>query len=194
MQGFKWFLINEEKAYLGRRIGELLSGTQELEADLDGMGARQIAREAEEIVIHIRKILHGRWQPNAMPHLKELQKIGVAIKKAIEEKGDLKQLIASASQMLAEISGKLGVKVSNIAMPDSAGAGTDGENASMELTPQTPDDQTPGGQATDGQIPQNPMSGGQVPGGQAPDGQMTGDPMLQPSAAAPLPQLPPGSI
>lgn len=147
MQGFKWFLINEEKAYLGHRISDVLTAVHDLEEDLPGMGSRQVSRIGEEIVNQIRKILHGQWSPRQAPHLKELQKIGVALMKAIDEKGDLKSLIPSIADQLEDISGKMGMKANDIqASPEGDGeqGGQNGQDMPMQLTGTGPEAQQPG--------------------------------------------------
>lgn len=119
MQGFKWFLINEEKAYLGHRVGDILTAVQDLEQDLGGMGVRQIARIADDVVDQLRKILHDQWSPKNKKHLRDLQKVAVALKKAIEEKDDLKELIPQISQALQDVSAKLGVRTNDMKAPEA---------------------------------------------------------------------------
>jgi hypothetical protein len=118
MDKFKVFLLNEEKSYLGRKVAGVLTPMQELQDDMQNMGARHLIRTAEKLVNDIRKILHGHWEQQQQQHLKELQKIGVAIQKTIDEKGDLREIIPSATQSLQTLSGKLGVKVNNLQGPE----------------------------------------------------------------------------
>jgi len=117
MINFKEFLINEEKGYLGHKISDILTSTQELHDDIENIGSRHLARLAEEIVNQIRKIIHGDWSSKSGKSLKELQKIGVAIQKTIDDKGDLKQIIPSAIEALQSISGDMGRKVNNLNAP-----------------------------------------------------------------------------
>jgi hypothetical protein len=132
MEGFRQFLLNEEKAYLGHRVSGVLTAVHDLEEDIPGMGSRQITRVAEDIVNQIRKILHGQWSPKQAKHLKELQKVGVALIKAIDEKGDLKTMIPTVAQTLEDISGKLGIKTNDIQAPEEGSA--TGEEQPMQLT------------------------------------------------------------
>lgn len=118
MERFSNFLINEEKSYLGHRVGDVLVSLQDLQGDLENMGTRQLSRYAEEVVNQIRKILHSRWSPKYQNQLKELQKIGVAIQKTIDERGDLKQLLPAAVKSLESLSGRLGVKINNLKAPE----------------------------------------------------------------------------
>jgi hypothetical protein len=88
MERFKTYLLNEEKSHLGQRVGNVLTAVQELQNDIGGMGIRQTSRSCQEIVNQLRKILHGSWTAKQTPHLKDVQKIAVALMKTIDEKGD----------------------------------------------------------------------------------------------------------
>lgn len=150
MDNFKVFLLNEEKNYLGRKVASVLTPMQELQDDMQNMGARHLIRTAEKLVNDIRKILHGHWEQQQQKHLKELQKIGVAIQKTIDEKGDLREIIPSATQSLQTLSGKLGVKVNNLEGPEMQA----GEPVSQDDFEETGD-----GPAQPQQL-QQPQSGG----------------------------------
>jgi hypothetical protein len=175
---FKDFLLNEEKAYLGHRVSDVLTGVHDLEEDMPGMGVRHIMKVAEDIVSQIRKIIHGQWSPRHTKDLKDLQKIGVALMKAIDEKGDLKTLIPTISQSLETISGRLGIKTNDIQPPEESGGetGQNGQDMSMQLTANGPPPPNPG--QPPGQQPPTPMGLGAAP-------QLGGPPM------AGLPGLPP---
>ena len=134
MGKFEIFLFNEGQNYLGRRIANVLTPIQELQDDMQNMGSRHLIRNAENIVNEIRKILHGSWEHQHLPHLRELQKIAVAIQKTIEDKGDLKEIIPAATQALQTLSGKLGVKVNNLKAPEE-NAGEPVSDADFQETP-----------------------------------------------------------
>lgn len=142
MQRFRWFLLNEENAQFGHRVGGVLTAVQDLENDLGGMGMRQITRECEAVVNQLRKILHSDWSGKQVKHLKELQKIAVALMKAIEEKDDLKEIVPVVSQKLADISGKLGSKVNALQVPEEPAV--PGVQPSMQLTGNGPAPPNPG--------------------------------------------------
>lgn len=118
MEKFKGFLLNEEKNYLGRKVASVLTPMQELETDMENMGARHLIRAAEKLVNEIRKILHGHWEQEQQKYLKELQRVAVAIQRTIEEKGDLREIIPAATQAMQTLSGKLGVKINNLQAPE----------------------------------------------------------------------------
>lgn len=125
MEKFSYFLLNEEKSYLGHRVGDVLTSVQELEDDMENLGSRQLMRFAEEIVNQIRKIIHGNWKPRYNNNLKELQKIAVAIQRTVDDKGDLRSMLPAVTQSLQELSNKLGVKVNDVEAPEIEDQGED---------------------------------------------------------------------
>lgn len=162
---FKGFLLNEEKGHLGHKIKDVLTAAHDLQDDMEHMGARQIARLADAIVIRIRKILHSQWTPSQQKHLVQLQKVAVALKKAIEDKGDIKELIPAAAQELEMLSVKLGVKSSSgkddVLSQAAELGGEDTSQTDMELTSQQ---DNPIFQPPQGQQPlQDPQTMGQAP-------------------------------
>lgn len=114
---FKDFILNENKYYLGNQIGDVLTAVQELEQNSEGMGTRQVLANSERILNQIRGILHNNWSEKEKKHLKDIQKVGVAIAKTIEEKDDLVQLLPKISAELQKISKDLGTPVNTIGTP-----------------------------------------------------------------------------
>lgn len=166
MTGFKNFLLNEEKSYLGHRVGDVLTAAQELQQDMENLGSRHLNRLAERVVNQIRKILHSQWSSKSQKHLQSLQRIAVAIMKTIDEKGDLKEILPTAVQELQNLSGQLGVKVNNLEGPEEMG----GEEVSQADFQQTGDGPAPPQQQPPAPGMQDPMGGGGMPpmGGAAP--------------------------
>jgi hypothetical protein len=162
MDRFKVFLLNEERSFLGRKVGDVLTAMQDVQQDMPNLGQRHLTKIAENLVNQIRKILHGRWSPKYQKDLRELQKVAVAIMRTIEEKGDLKEILPTATQTVQTLSGKLGVKVNNLEAPEQL-PGQDATPQDFQMTGMGPAQQQ--GQAPGGQPPQDP-SGGQAPGGQ----------------------------
>lgn len=157
--GFKYFLLNEEKSYLSQRVNDILTALHDLEEDIENLGTRHITRMAESIVNQIRRVLHSNWSEKQHKSLKVLQKAGVAIMKAIEEKGDLKAILASATQEIEKLSGDLGNPVSDI------GDKLKGEPAVLEPPPE--ETETPETPEMPGQM-QMPGPPGQMPGNTMP--------------------------
>jgi hypothetical protein len=144
------YIINEEKSYLGNKIGDVLTSLQDVQSDIDNLGARHLSRLAESIVNQIRKILHSGWNPKYNKRLERLQNIAVAIQKTIEERGDLKEIIPAATAELERISGELGVKINNLKAPFQDQE--DIQDQDFQPT-QEPDMQEPAGQEPDMQEP-----------------------------------------
>jgi hypothetical protein len=117
---FKEFLLIEQRAYLGQKVGDILTATQELRDDSKNMGSRDLTRFSEKIVNQIRRILHSQWPREEKKHLIHLQKIGVALMKSIEDKEDMPNVISSAAGELEKLSGKLGVPIHKITSPDKS--------------------------------------------------------------------------
>jgi len=133
MDHFKYFLLNEERGYLGHRVNDVLTSIQDLQDDIENLGSRHLSRLAEDIVNQIRKILHSQWAPRSHKHLEELQKIAVAIQKTIDDKGDLREVIPSVMQNLQTLAGQLGVKVNDLQAPEII-PGEDIDQSDFELT------------------------------------------------------------
>lgn len=127
---FKEFLLNEDRAYLGLNIGDILTALQDLADNGKSMGTRQLQRYAEEIVSAIRKIIHGSWPKEEYGSLEILQDISVAMMKSIKEKeGDINELIPDAIAALQKLMQKLEVPFNNLEtvpkgkQPDESGVG-----------------------------------------------------------------------
>lgn len=134
--------MNEEVVNLAHKVGDVLTSIHDLQQDMGGMGARHIAKAAEDIVGQIRIILHSQWSTSQTTHLKNLQKIGVALMKAIDEKGDLKELINGLAGQLEDISSKLGEKTNDLTAPPLPGG--DAINPQdMQITGQDPQQAPP---------------------------------------------------
>jgi len=108
---FKQFLLNESQAYLGQKVGDILTAAQELRDDANNMGTRDLTRFSERIVNQIRRILHSNWPREEKKHLLTLQKVGVALMKSIEEKDDLPGTIAGCATSLEKLVANLGVPI-----------------------------------------------------------------------------------
>jgi hypothetical protein len=104
---FKHFLLNEDGSartgFLAQKIGDLLSALQDLDQNAGHIGTRQQVKNTEEIVNYIRRILHTHWEKSEEEYLRVLQKVGVALMRAIDEKDDLPSIITSATQEIEKI-------------------------------------------------------------------------------------------
>lgn len=115
---FKQFLLNESTAYLGQKVGAILTALQDINDNLDGMGARQVMRNAEGIVNQIRKVLHSDWNKRDEPVLKALQRSAVAIMKAIDEKDDLNDVLQGSASELEQALSNLGMPINQLGTPE----------------------------------------------------------------------------
>jgi len=115
---FKQFLLNENQAYLGQKVGDILTSLKEINADSKTMGSRDLVRFSERIVNQIRPLLQASWQKEEGQYLFTLQKVAVAIMKAIEDKNDLPGIIASSTVTLEKLVSDLGVPIHKFAAPD----------------------------------------------------------------------------
>ena len=149
---FESFVLCEHRAYLGQKVGDVLTATQELRDDGPNMGTRDLTKFSEKIAAQIRRIIHSQWPKEEQKHLKTLQKVAVAIMKAIEEKDDLQNTISGAASELEKLTGDLGVPVNKFASSDSAPLEDDKGTADAEQ-PEQPE-----------QPPQDMPAGPQAPG------------------------------
>jgi len=100
---FKDFLINENEAYLSQKIADILSALQDLNESAPNMGLRHLISNSQTIVNQIRRIIHTHWPQVEENKLFTLQKCGVAIMKAIEEKEDLLNILKSCQKILEDL-------------------------------------------------------------------------------------------
>ena len=162
---FKSFVINESKVYLGHRIGDILNALQELVENGKAMGTRQLVKNSESVVNQIRRILHSDWQKEEEKYLKSLQKVAVAIMRAVEEKDDLESILSSASAELQKVQQDLGTPMQDLGAPEGEEASDEPEKASTappegkEEQPkpkQPPQQESPPGAAPPAGVPPQP--------------------------------------
>jgi hypothetical protein len=180
---FKMFILNEARAYLGIRLGDILNAVQDLDQNAKSMGTRQMVKNAEGIVNQIRRILHTHWDKSEEDSLKKLQKVGVALARAIEEKDDLEGMLKSAKGELEELAADLGQPVGELGKPEG-GKEAKGEEQSQPAPPQGKEPpkqpppppqppQQPQGQSPPPQGMPMPPQGQALPGGAPPGGAMS---------------------
>jgi HPt (histidine-containing phosphotransfer) domain-containing protein len=111
---FRQYLLTEETNYLAQKIGDILSATQSLAQDASNLGTRQLVKSSQRIVDQIRKILHDSWSDKEERTLKELQKVGVAISKAIDSNGDLEEILNTSVEVLQNATEELKSPINNL--------------------------------------------------------------------------------
>ena len=119
MVHFKDFLLREAAHYLGQKSGDVLNALQNLRDDAATMGNRSLIRACQGIVNQIRRILHGHWENEDVQYLKKLQKIGVAMMKAIDENEDMQEIIASAVAEMEGMLDKLQTPINSLGTEDA---------------------------------------------------------------------------
>lgn len=100
---FKEYILEENEKHLDQRISDILSALQDLNDSSENMGTRHIVSNSEKIVNQIRRIIHTHWPDKQQNKLKILQKCGVAIMRAIEEKDDLNKILKDCQSNIEEI-------------------------------------------------------------------------------------------
>ena len=160
---FKFFLLNEDKVYLGHRVGDILNALQELVENGKAMGTRQLVKNSDSIVNQIRRILHSDWQKEEEKYLKTMQKVAVAIMRAIDEKDDLESILSSASDELQKVQKDLGTPMQDLGAPEGEEASDEPEQAST-VPPEGKDDKKGKPQ------PQQAPPGVAPPAGSPPEG------------------------
>jgi hypothetical protein len=168
--GFREFLLNEEKSHLGHRLSDVLTSIRDIQDDMENLGSRHLSRLADQIVDEFRKIIHGNWGDQQVKHLKAVQRCAVALKKAIEDRDDLKEVVPAIAQELQQILTKMKIKVNDLEAPDQQGQeGDPVKQSDFEITPPQPKQQDQGGQGEDQQNqPQEEPPPGADAGGMGP--------------------------
>jgi hypothetical protein len=117
---FKDYLMNEaqirldeDKKFFGQKVGNILTAIHDLQEDGQAVGTRKLTKLSLNIVNQIRTLLHGQWGMMEQPYLKRLQKVGVAMMKCIDDKGDLNEIISGSSDEIEAIMKDLGVPVND---------------------------------------------------------------------------------
>jgi len=118
MDNFKEFILNESKQFFATQCGDILNAIQNLEEEADYIGTRNLVRYSQNIANNIRNLIHSHWSDDLSDNLKQLQIVGVAILKSIEESSELLETIKSARASLEELVKKLGVPINNVGVPE----------------------------------------------------------------------------
>lgn len=178
---FKEFLLNESRAYLAQKIGDILSALQELKNDAPNMGARDLTQYAMRIVMLIRRVLHSSWPKDERQNLAVLQKAAVGLMKSIEEKSDLAGSISGATSLLEKLSADMGSPVNSLMPTDAPKDQTadDKATAPTENKADKPPENAPANPPAADQAPSAPETMDQTPDATPPVGG-TGQDMAAP--------------
>lgn len=136
--GFKDFLMLENRVYLGSKMGDILTALQELRDDAKSMGSRSLLRYSEKIVNQIRRVLHTHWPKDEHKYLVPLQKVGVALMKAIEERDNLEEVIAGSAGEVEKLLSKMGVPINKIGATTADDPNDNSDNATTSPEQNSP--------------------------------------------------------
>lgn len=169
---FKDFLLNEQQAYLAQKVGNILSAVQDLKNDAKTMGSKNLNAFSNEIVVHIRNILHSSWPKEQEKHLKNLQKMAVALMKCMDDKGDLPSVISTVSSGMEKLVADLGTPINKL-VPTEPAKNSE-EDSKGTSTTQNKQNQPPppeaGEQKTASNAPAQPETMETTPEGTPPTG------------------------
>ena len=118
MNSFKEFILNENKQFFATQCGDILNAIQNLEQEANYIGTRNLVRYSQNIANNIRNLIHSHWTDDVSDHLVQLQAMGVAILKSIEESSDLLETIKSCREALEKVVQKLGMPINNVGVPE----------------------------------------------------------------------------
>jgi hypothetical protein len=164
MLSFKSFLINETQVYLAQKVGDILAAIQELRDDSQNMGTRDLTNYSMRIVNLIRRVLHSSWPKEERNNLITLQKVGVALMKAIDEKSDLPATISAVAGTLEKLVADLGVPINKLNPTESPENQSKEEKSTSPTENQPPQPEPAPGPAND-KMPPDPQqmaSAGQI--------------------------------
>jgi hypothetical protein len=151
---FKNYLLTEGKEYFADRVNSVLTGIHDFLSAERQMGAKQSIKQTENIANQIRKILHTSWPQSEHKHLKVLQRCGIALMKAIDDKGDLPEVFNSVRAELESLSHRLKVPANKLGTKEKG----DKERKPEAPPPGSKDQQTPQEAVPPTESPAQPMA------------------------------------
>ena len=152
---FREYVLNENKVYLAKEIGDVLNSTQELSDEVNKIGTRNLVRYSQIIVNKCRGILQGHWGNENRKFLKVLQRCAVALAKSIDESDDFEATIKKVISNLQARIKKMGVPIN-----------------AFQVSPQPEKSEKPNDVATQDIAPEMPQASGFDTSGAAPTSQM----------------------
>ncbi len=112
---FKYYIFKENIKMLGSKIGDIISNFEKAIEQYDVVGLKTSMHNIAEISADIRSLIQGHMATENKKYMKELQKIGVALEKMIENKqGDSKKTLEDCASSLKNIAKEIGVPLNDI--------------------------------------------------------------------------------
>lgn len=137
---FRTFVLNENKVYLAKEIGDVLNSSQELSDEVDKIGTRNLVRYGQIIVNKSRGILQGHWGNENRKFLKVLQRCAVALAKAIEENDNIEDVLKKIISNLQQVIKKMGVPINSFQTTPTPPENVEKPKdvATQDIAPETP--------------------------------------------------------
>lgn len=136
---FRTYVLNENKVYLAKEIGDILNSSQELADEVNKIGTRNLVRYGQIIVNKARGILQGHWGNENRKFLKSLQKCAVALAKSIDENDNIEEVLKSTIDTLQKVITKMGVPVNAFQITEKPPETEKPKDvATQDLAPETP--------------------------------------------------------
>jgi hypothetical protein len=146
---FKDFLINEQQNILSQKIGSVLSALQTLNDEISNLGTKDKNSYIDRISSDIRTILRSNWPKEESAYLTVLQKIAVAMKKTVNERGDIEELLPNVIEELSDLLEKMGSPVNTLVPTEKTPPAPEqlsksaNQNPNIPATPQTASAEAP---------------------------------------------------
>ena len=116
---FKQFLLLENEQFLAVQMNNVLQDLQDLQDEIENIGTKNLVKTSQLIANNIRNIIKSHWEISTNKPLVSLQKCGVAILKAIQEKSDLKDVFPSLIEEIQKAISQMKEPVNRIASPSA---------------------------------------------------------------------------
>lgn len=129
--GFKQFLIIENEQFLALQTNDILEDLKNLKDEIENIGTKNLVKTSQLIANNIRNIIKSHWEISTDKPLLSLQKCGVAILKAIQEKSDLKDIIPACIEEIEKTISQMKEPVNRIASPSAKISKTEEEGSEL---------------------------------------------------------------
>lgn len=157
---FREYLLNEDSAYLNQKIGDILSILHATEEDKDGLGSRDISKDAQKVINQIKPILNAPKSPKDVK--KALQKVAVALSKTMEDSNgdELLDIMSKSSKIIQNLLSDIGAPIQDLGTPPEAEVPQQDQDSALQPPVEPEKPQEP---PVDPQQPQQPQPQQQPP-------------------------------
>ena len=155
---FKTFVLNENRIFLGKEIGNIFTALQEIQDEAKKIGTKNLVRFSEKIVSQIRNLLGGHWSDDDLKFLRGMQKIGVALAKSLEDNDNLEGVILSSVGEVQNILKKMNVPINDLGVQSKDAGKTTEVPPANTLPPTSPEVGPEGASGFSASTPQKPTA------------------------------------